>query len=78
MTDQPKIPEHILKRGLAMASGSTVFGVPLEELSKDELMAVAALGWSNYNREIRLEAMLAGIPSDQLSSPASIGMPSCA
>lgn len=39
------LPEHFLKDGLELAKGATIFGVPFEALSKDELLATAANGW---------------------------------
>ena len=42
MSDTQKLPNDFVARFLAMAAGSTMFGVPLTELSRDELLATAA------------------------------------
>jgi len=41
-----KLPEDFVKRNLEKAQGSMMFGVPIEDLSKDELIACVVAGWS--------------------------------
>jgi hypothetical protein len=45
MEETKRLPEHFVNEGLKLAKGAMIFGVPLEELSRDELLAVAAQGW---------------------------------
>lgn len=51
-----RLPGHLIEKGLALAKGAVIFGVPIEELGQEELLAVAALGW-NAEREAREEGM---------------------
>lgn len=50
-----KLPEGWVKKQLGgLENGptiSTFMGVPLDELSHDELIAVAIAGWTAYQRE---------------------------
>lgn len=46
------LPADFLARGLKLAEECALFGIPLKELSRDELLAAAAEGWSAYNRHI--------------------------
>ena len=41
-----KLPEDFVKKNLEKAQGSMMFGVPIEDLSKDELIACVVAGWS--------------------------------
>lgn len=43
------ISKHIIRYGLELAKGSIIYGEPIESLSKEELVAVAALGWKAFN-----------------------------
>lgn len=54
------IPEEALKRGLELAKGALIFGVPFTELTHEELIAVAALGWKAEARAVEnhLESLL--------------------
>lgn len=47
------LPEEFVKRGLEMARGSLLFGKPFADMTRDELIAAAAQGWSaeRYQRE---------------------------
>jgi dissimilatory sulfite reductase (desulfoviridin) alpha/beta subunit len=42
------LPKNFVERHLLKAKGATIFGVPLEELTRDELLAVAVAGWEIY------------------------------
>lgn len=46
------LPENILEDGLEIARGAMIFGVAIDEMTIDELKAVAALGWKSYNDQI--------------------------
>ena len=46
--------EHIKERGLELAKGAQLYGQALEEMTRDELLAAAALGWNQY-RELLQE-----------------------
>lgn len=39
------LPEKFVAEGLALAKDALIFGVRLDLLSRDELLAVAAQGW---------------------------------
>lgn len=45
-----RLPPDFLEKGLRMARGSVVFGVALESLTREELLAVAAQGWRAWER----------------------------
>lgn len=53
MADKYKIPEDFVKEGLEVAAGTLLFGVPIEELSKEEFLAAAANGWKAYNDQLK-------------------------
>jgi hypothetical protein len=40
-----KLPTEFVEEGLALAARATIFGVPFADLSRDEAVAAAALGW---------------------------------
>lgn len=39
------LPAKFVTEGLALAKGAKIFGEALEDLTRDELLAVAAQGW---------------------------------
>lgn len=39
------LPESFVKKNLELAKDARFMGIPLEELSRDELIAVAVAGW---------------------------------
>lgn len=45
------IPKTALKRGLELSEGASIFGVQFSELTREELIAVAALGWFKKAKE---------------------------
>jgi hypothetical protein len=47
------VPKSFVKRGLEYASKSAIYGVPLTQLSHDELLAVAAIGWKDRDNRIQ-------------------------
>lgn len=47
------IPEKFVTDGLALAKGATVFGVPIETLTREELMACAANFAKLYQDQLR-------------------------
>jgi len=49
------IPEQTIKQGVALAEGATVYGVEFTDMSRDELIAIAAIGWDAYTREMDKE-----------------------
>lgn len=40
-----RLPISVVEKGLALAEGSTLFGVLITELTRDELVAMTAMGW---------------------------------
>jgi hypothetical protein len=47
------IPKSFIEENLKKAKGSTIYGVPLEDLTKEELMACVAAGWVREQRAIK-------------------------
>jgi hypothetical protein len=43
------LSESFVSEGLALVKECKIFGVNLESLSRDELLAAAAIGWKSYN-----------------------------
>lgn len=48
-----KLPDGWVKDGLALARGAHVFGVPFEEMSRDDLIAAAAHGWNEQRNLVK-------------------------
>jgi hypothetical protein len=48
------VPE-LVKEGLEIAEGSMIFGVRIEELEHDELVAMMAVGWNKYSKALDLK-----------------------
>jgi len=48
-----KIPEYFVKEGVELSKDMTLFGVRMEELSRDELLAGCARGWKMYNDQVQ-------------------------
>ena len=40
------LPESFVKTGLELAKGSVIYGIPLCEMARDELIAAVAHGWA--------------------------------
>lgn len=49
---RPHLSPELLARGLALAETMTLYGERLSDLSRDELLAAAVLGWDAYNRHL--------------------------
>ena len=47
-----KLPPGYVRAYRHKAEGCTLFGVPLEELSRDELLAACVHGWEEYTRSV--------------------------
>ncbi len=47
------IPKQFVDRYLKEASGATFFGMPINELSRDELIAMAISGWKAEREAIK-------------------------
>ena len=47
---RPALPAKFMEFGLALAKGALIFGRPLESLSREELLAVAARGWTEERK----------------------------
>ena len=45
--------QSVIDRGTALAKGATCYGVPLEDMTREELLAVAALGWKAYTDQLQ-------------------------
>lgn len=50
METKRKLPEKFLTEGTALAEDASIFGVRLSDLSRDELLAVAAQGWKAHQK----------------------------
>jgi len=48
-----KLPESFVKEGLELTKDATLFGIKLDELSHDELLAACAMGWKSYNDQLQ-------------------------
>jgi hypothetical protein len=46
-----QLPEHYVEDGLKKAQGSTFMGVPVLELSRDELIAAMVHGWEECDKK---------------------------
>jgi len=46
------LPDGFVQEGLKIAKGAVIFGVRLDDLSRDELLASAAHGWEAYRRQL--------------------------
>ena len=46
--------ESTKQRGLALAAGSTLYGKPMEDMTREELLATAALGWNAYKEQLQI------------------------
>lgn len=46
---EKRLPAGFVREGKALAETCLLFGVPLCDLSRDELLAAAAQGWKRYN-----------------------------
>jgi hypothetical protein len=59
MSDK-RLPAKFLEDGLALAQGANFMGVPFEDFTKEELIAIAAKGWHlmDKTRTERLRGML--------------------
>lgn len=44
------LPENFVKRNLERAKGVTLFGKPIERMSRDELVACVVAGWEGQAR----------------------------
>jgi len=51
------LPKDIVKRGTSLAVGTTVYGCGLTELPKEELLAIAAIGWDMYSKKLKESIM---------------------
>ena len=47
------LPEAFIKNYSKKVKGSSIFGIELEELTKEELLVVAAAGWCNYDELLK-------------------------
>ena len=45
------IPKSFVESNLEKAKGSTFFGVPIEEMTHDELIACCFSGWQGQNNQ---------------------------
>jgi len=46
-----RLDEYTLKKGLEVAKGGSAYGVKFDDMNKDELKAMAALGWLAFTKE---------------------------
>ena len=53
--DRPvrRLPEKFIKDGLALSEGALFMGRPINELTREELIAVAAKGWKAYSDQLQ-------------------------
>ena len=55
-----KLPKKFLEEGLNMAKEAMIFGIPFEDLTKEELMAVAAQGWRAHRNLLKRRGLESG------------------
>lgn len=55
--EKSRLPDSFLSKGLALADGAIIFGVPLKELSRQDLIAVAAQGWKAYTDKLNEQGL---------------------
>ena len=48
-----RLPKEFVEENLKKAKGSMVFGIPIEDLSRDELIACVVAGFLYTNRQIK-------------------------
>ena len=46
-----KLPEHFVKTNLQKSKGCMIFGVPIEDMTRDELIACAVSGWQGQDMQ---------------------------
>ena len=51
------IPKSFVKSNLEKAKGSLFFGVPVEDMSRDELIACCVAGWQGQDDQRKEHAM---------------------
>jgi len=60
------LPEEFVKRNLWAAKGMVLFGVPVEDLTRDELIACVHDGYNSAKMEVkeaaRQRSILLGLP----------------
>ena len=47
------LPTHVTERYLEPAKAMTLYGVRLTDLTRDELLAAAAMGWTQYREALK-------------------------
>jgi len=47
-----KLPESFVSKGLELSKDALIFGIPLSELTHDELLATCAQGWNSYTNSL--------------------------
>jgi hypothetical protein len=52
MSDKYKLPDGFVEKYLAKAKRCTMFGVPIEELSREELIAACLCGWEMHSKAL--------------------------
>ena len=50
------IPKSFVESNLVKAKGSLFFGVPIEEMTRDELIACCVAGWQGQNDQRQEQA----------------------
>lgn len=44
------LPKHFVRDNLAKAEGTSLYGIPIEEMSREELIACVFAGWDAYRQ----------------------------
>ena len=52
MSEKYRLPESFVEKHLEKAKGCTMFGEPIEALSRDELIAVCMCGWEAHSEAL--------------------------
>jgi hypothetical protein len=47
------IPDSVFEQGRTLAKSATFYGVPLGDFTRDELIAIAAIGWVEYTEALQ-------------------------
>lgn len=63
--------KSLIDRGTALAKGATCYGVQLEDMTREELLAVAALGWKSYTDHLQQSISASRFQRDAIAASRS-------
>ena len=50
--EMSNLPDGFVEEWTKKGQGSSIYGVPMEELTKEELFAVAVCGWHSFHEHV--------------------------